>query len=92
MKGVGGGGGGLDANNKAPPVTHPDDDGVVSLELGDELVSAQNLRLVEGAKATQHFDVALRWDIGHGADSREEGGCCLSAGRKDAAECWGGGG
>lgn len=63
--------------NKAPPFTYPDDDSVVSLEFGEKLVSADDLRLVERAKATQHFYVALRWDIGHGADSR----------RKDAAFC-----
>ncbi len=66
-------------HNKAPPFTHPDDDSVVSLEFGEKQVSSQNLRLVQGAKATQHFYVALRWDIGHCADSRR---------RKDAAVCW----
>lgn len=65
-------------HNKAPPFTYPDDDSVVSLEFREKLVPSQDLRLVQWAKATQHFYVALRWDIGHCADSRR---------RKDAAFC-----
>lgn len=63
-------------HNKAPPVTYPNDDSVISLKFGEKQVPAHDLRLVQGPKATQHFYVALRWDIGHCADSRR---------RKDAA-------
>ena len=68
-------------HNKAPAVTYPDDDSVISLKFGEKQVPAHDLRLVQRPKATQHFYVALRWDIGHCADSRR---------RKDAAAfCWG---
>lgn len=75
-------------HNKAPPFTYPDNDGVVSLEFGEKLVPTYNLRLVQRAKATQHFYVALRWDIGHCADSRRRGRMLLSVERRDAAEGW----
>lgn len=65
-------------HNKAPPFAYPDEDCVISLEFGDELVPTYNLRLVERTKATEHFYVTLRRDIGHCADSRR---------RKDAAFC-----
>lgn len=48
--------------------TYPDHHRVVRLEFGDKLIPAENLRLVEGTEATQHFDVALGWDVGHCAD------------------------
>lgn len=48
--------------------THPDHHSVVRLEFGDELVPAEDLRLVEGTEAAEHFDVALGWDVGHCAD------------------------
>lgn len=48
--------------------TYPDHHRVVRLEFGQELVPADDLRLVEGTEATQHFDVALGWDVGHCAD------------------------
>lgn len=76
---------GLDAQKR---VTHPDNDTVVSLEFGEKQISAHNLRLVERAKATQHFYVALSWDIGHCADS-ERRKDAASVGRKDAAEAGG---
>lgn len=41
---------------------------VVRLELGEKLVPADDFRLVEGAEAAQHFDVAHGWDVGHCAD------------------------
>lgn len=63
-----------------PPVTYPDDNSVISLKFGEKLIPSYNLRLVERAKATQHFYVALRWDIGHCADSlRREEGCSVVA-------------
>lgn len=48
--------------------TYPDDHRVVRLEFGQKQVPADNLRLVEGAEATQHFNVTLGWDVGHCAD------------------------
>lgn len=67
--------------------THPDHDAVVPLEFGEKKVPANDLRLVQGAKATQHFYVALGWDVGHCADSerRKDAAC---AGRRDAAGGW----
>lgn len=56
-------------HNKAPPGTHPDDDSVVCLEFGQKLVPTYNLRLVQRTKATKHFYITLRWDVGHCADS-----------------------
>lgn len=73
---------GLDAQSS---VTHPDNDAVVSLEFGEKQISSHHLRLVERAKATQHFYVALSWDVGHCADS-ERRKDAASVGRKDAAE------
>lgn len=45
--------------------THPEDDGVLSLEDGDELVSAGDFGLVQWPKSTQHLDVAFRVGISH---------------------------
>lgn len=73
---------GLDAQSGA---THRDHDAVVSLEFGEEQISAYHLRLVERAKATQHFYVALSWDVGHCADSGRRKDAA-SVGRRDAAE------
>lgn len=70
-------------HNKAPAFTHPEDDSVVSLEFGEKQVPSDNLRLVQGTKATQHFYVALGWDIGHCADSvrRKDADAAAEAGR-----------
>lgn len=76
-------------HNKAPLFTHPDNDTVVSLEFRKKKVPAYNLRLVQRAKATQHFYIALSWDIGHCADS-ERRKDAASVERKDAAEASGG--
>lgn len=40
-------------------VTHRNHDRVFSLKLGDVLIAAVHLRLVERSEATHHFDVAL---------------------------------
>lgn len=48
------------APRPAPPLAHRDDDGILALELGDVLVAAGHLGLVEGPEATHHFDVTLR--------------------------------
>lgn len=55
------------------------------MEFGEKQIPAHHLRLVEGPKATQHFYVALSWDVGHGADS-ERRKDAASVGRRDAAE------
>lgn len=41
--------------------THRDHDRVISLKLGDILVAAVHLGLVERSEATHYFDVALGW-------------------------------
>lgn len=46
-------------------ITYPEDDGVLSLKDGDELVSAGDLGLVQWPKSTQNLDVAFRVRISH---------------------------
>lgn len=48
-------------------ITYPEDDSVLSLEYGDELVSAGNFGLVQWPKSTQHLDIAFRVRISHRA-------------------------
>lgn len=46
-------------------ITYPEDDGVLLLKYGDELVSAGNFGLVQWPESTQHLDVAFRVRISH---------------------------
>lgn len=50
-------------------ITYPEDDGVLSLKDGDELVSAGNFGLVQWPKSTQNLDVAFRVRISHCAET-----------------------
>lgn len=63
----------------APPLislgcsTHPNDDAVVPLKNGDELVPPQNLRLVQGPKSAKHLDAAFVVGLRHGGRRRGAG-------------------
>lgn len=46
-------------------ITYPEEDGVLFLKYGDELVSAGNFGLVQWPESTQHLDVAFRVRISH---------------------------
>lgn len=50
---------------KMEAITYPEDNGVLSLKDGDELVSAGNFGLVQWPKSTQNLDVAFRVRISH---------------------------
>lgn len=55
-------------------ITYPEDDGVLSLKDGDELVSSGNFGLVQWPKSTQNLDVAFRVRISHRAGKQTVAG------------------
>lgn len=81
------------------PATHPNNDAVVPLENGDELVSPQYLGLVQGPKPAEHLDAAFVVGLRHGGRRRGlglslggGGGACSEGGSSAEAEagdrCW----
>lgn len=52
-------------------ITYPEEDGVLFLKYGDELVSAGNFGLVQWPESTQNLDVAFRVRISHCAGTKQ---------------------
>lgn len=79
--------------------THPNNDAVVPLENGNELVPPQNLGLVQGPKSAEHLDATFVVGLCHGGRRLGAGhflggrdGACSGGGSSAEAEsedrCW----
>lgn len=60
------------------PATYPDHHGLIAFKFGDEFVSAEDLRFVEGPEPAHHFDAAFGW-IRH-LGRRQGGGAGMGGG------------